>query len=243
MICPMTADLAVLSRFSTCTVANAIELFEIRPRNEGFLRTPMHCLLPDRAPVAGYAAVCHVSAERPDSFGRKSATEYWEHIERTPGPRIAVVRDLDPRPSAGSFFGEVNASIHTALGCAGAVVDGAVRDLVEMRAIGFQTLYREASVSHAYIHLVDFGQPVVIDGAVIRPGDLLQMDQHGVLIVPPETLGHLAAAIAEIEMRERPVIAYCQSGTATRQGIQDAMNKHIWGAPKWSPTPRGGGQA
>jgi 4-hydroxy-4-methyl-2-oxoglutarate aldolase len=231
----MNLDLSVLTRYNTPTVANAVELFELRPRSEGFLRPGLHCLMPGVAPIAGFAATCTVSSKTFESFGRRDVFDYWEHVESIPGPRIAVVHDIDPYPATGCFWGEVNANVHKGLGCIGTVTDGAIRDVEEMRAAGFQALYGHLAVSHSYIHVTGFGQPVVIGGVIVKPGDLLQVDQHGALIVPVETLPDLEAAIAEIERRERPVIDYARSGSATRAGLVDAMTKHIRNAPQWSP--------
>jgi regulator of RNase E activity RraA len=229
-------DLSVLNRYNTPTVANAIELFELRPRNEGFLMPGFHCLQPSMAPIAGFASTCTISSLKFESFGRKEVFDYWEHVESIPGPRIAVVQDLDPYPAAGSFWGEVNASVHLGLGCIGTVTNSGIRDVDEMRAAGFQALYRHLCVSHSYIHVTDFGKPVVIEGVIVKPGDLLQVDQHGALIVPIETIPQLEEAIQEIERRERPVIDYARSGQATRAGLVDAMTRHIRNAPKWQPT-------
>lgn len=229
------ADLSVLTRYSSPTVANAIELFEIRPRNEGYLRTPFTCLSPEKPPVAGYAATCTVSCEAPDSYGRIESFDYWEHIESQPGPRIAVVQDLDRGPLAGGFLGEVNGAIHLALGCVGAVIDGAVRDLDEMRREGLQVLYRQVIVSHGYVHPVACGMPIEIDGETLKPGMLLQVDQYGVLIVPPETLPHLEEAIREVERRERGVLDYCRSGKPTRAGLVETVTKYLRNHPKWTP--------
>ena len=234
----MTTDLSILTRYNTPTVANAIELFELRPRSEGFLRPGFRCLQPEMPPVAGFASTCTISSQTMESFGRKEIFDYWEHVESIPGPRIAVVEDLDPYPSLGSFWGEVNANLHKALGCVGTVTNGGIRDVDEMRAAGFQALYRHLCVSHSYIHVTDFGKPVVIDGVVIRPGDLLQVDQHGALLVPVETLPDLEEAILEIERRERPVIDYARSGQASRAGLADAVTRHIRQAPKWAPKGR-----
>lgn len=230
-----TPDLTILSRYSTPTVSNAIELFEIRPRNEGFLRPGFLCLQPDLPPLAGFAATCLISGDRADTYGRRTVFEYWEHLESLPGPRISVVQDLDPRPGTACFWGEVNSNIHLALGCRATVTDGAARDLPEMRAAGFQALYRYPCVSHSWGHPVGFGCPVNIDGVIVRPGDLLQVDQHGALIVPVETLPHLEEAILEIERRERPVIDYARSGTATRAGLVEAVTRHLLNAPAWTP--------
>lgn len=229
-------DLSVLTRYNTPTVANAIELFELRPRSEGFLLPGLSCLCPDMAPVAGFAATCMISSATADSLGRKESFEYWDHIESIPGPRIAVVQDLDPYPSTGCFWGEVNANVHLALNCRAAITNGAVRDVDEMRAAGFQALYAHLAVSHSYTHVVDYGCPVIVGGVIIQPGNLLQIDQHGALLVPVQTLPHLEEAILEIERRERPVIDYCRSGSATRTGLVEMVTKHLRNVPKWTTT-------
>lgn len=227
-------DLSVLTRYSTPTVANAIELFELRPRDQGFLKPGFLCLQPDLAPVAGFAGTCLVSGNGFHTYGRRDVAEYWEHLESIPGPRISVVQDLDPYPGSGCFWGEVNANVHLALGCVATVTDGAVRDLPEMRAVGFQALYRHVAVSHGYIHVAGFGNPVNIGGVIISPGDLIQVDQHGALIVPVETLPQLEEAVKEIERRERPVIEYARSGSATRQGLAERMAR-MKNAGPWKP--------
>jgi 4-hydroxy-4-methyl-2-oxoglutarate aldolase len=235
MIPESKLDFSVLTRYNTPTVANAIELFEIRPRSEGFLRPGFQCLQPSLPPIAGFASTCTISSQTSESFGRREIFEYWEHVESIPGPRIAVVHDLDPYPGLGSFWGEVNSNIHRALGCVGTVTNSGIRDVDEMRLAGFQALYRHLCVSHSYIHVTDFGKPVNIEGLVVKPGDLLQVDQHGALIVPLETLPDLEAAVEEVERRERPVIDYARSGQATREGLVDRMNRHIRNVPKWIP--------
>lgn len=234
----MTVDLSVLTRYNTPTVANAIELFELRPRSEGFLMPGFHCLQPSMAPVAGFAATCTISSQTLDSFGRRDNYDYWEHVESVPGPRISVVQDLDPYPGSGCFWGEVNANVHKALGAVGTVTNGAIRDVEEMRAAGFQALYRHLAVSHSFVHVVDFGKPVSIQGVMVKPGDLLQIDQHGALIVPIETLPNLEDAVREIERRERPVIEYAQSPGATRAGLVERAIKHLRNAPKWTPASK-----
>ena len=100
-------DLSVLTRYNTPTVANAIELFELRPRSEGFLMPGFHCLQPSMAPIAGFASTCTISSLKFESFGRKEVFDYWEHVESIPWPRIAVVQDLDPYPSAGCSGGRL----------------------------------------------------------------------------------------------------------------------------------------
>jgi 4-hydroxy-4-methyl-2-oxoglutarate aldolase len=42
-----------------------------------------------------------------------------------------------------------------------------------LEALDFQVFARRSSVSHAYAHIAEFGEPVDIDGLKIAPGDLL----------------------------------------------------------------------
>jgi 4-hydroxy-4-methyl-2-oxoglutarate aldolase len=236
MSSPSTSiDLGLLQRFSTPTVANAIELFEIRPGDEGYLRPGLQCLLPDAPPVAGFAATCMYSSGRNLAYGKVESFDYWEHVESVPGPRIAVWQDIDPYPGTGCPWGEVQSNIHKVLGCAGAVTNGALRDIEEVRGLGFPMLYGHTCVSRSFVHLVDYGIPLSFHGVVVKPGDLIQMDRHGALIVPLEVMPHLDQAIAEIERRERPVIDYCKGGTATRAGLVEMATKHLRNHPRWTP--------
>ena len=105
----------------------------------------------------------------------------------------------------------MQANIHKALGCVGVVTDGSVRDLDEVRALGFQFCAAHVSVSHANVHLVDFGLPVEVGGVWIEPGDLLQGDQHGVLTIPHEIADRIPEAAARVDAEERSIIEVCQS--------------------------------
>jgi 4-hydroxy-4-methyl-2-oxoglutarate aldolase len=135
----------------------------------------------------------------------------WEHVVELPEPRFVVVEDLDDPPGVGSYWGEVNGSIFNALGCVAVVTNGAVRDLAEMRAIGMQAFAASVAISHAYVHLVRVGDPVTVGGLAVRPGDILQGDQHGVLSIPFGIADALAAATRRVETEERELIEFCRS--------------------------------
>jgi len=105
----------------------------------------------------------------------------------------------------------VQANIHRALGCVGTVTDGSVRDLDEVRALGFQFAAAHVSVSHAYVHMVDFGLPVKVGGLWVKPGDLIHADQHGALTIPPEIAERVPQGVAKVEADERTIISFCRS--------------------------------
>ena len=53
-------------------------------------------------------------------------------------------------------------------------------------------------------------RPSMIGGVEIHCGDLIHADKHGVCLIPHEVAHRLAAACAEVERRERPLLEYCR---------------------------------
>jgi 4-hydroxy-4-methyl-2-oxoglutarate aldolase len=204
-------ELEALRNITTPTIANAIEVFNIQPRNTGFMTPDIRCILPELGIMVGYAVTCTIRADQPPGPGREvSRPDWWDYIVTIPEPRVVVVQDLDRQP-IGSMWGEVNGSIHKALGCIGTVTDGGVRDLDEVRAMGFHCFASCVLVSHAYIHLVDFGNPVKIGGVVVKPGDIIHGDQHGVSTIPMSVAAQIPDAVAKVDARERPIIDACRA--------------------------------
>jgi len=213
-------QLAALREWPSPAISNAIETFDVQSRNSGFMGPEILCRFPEMPPIVGYAATGKIRAsipadQDPETVGRP---EWYAHIESLPEPRIIVLQDLD-QPPRGSFWGEVNGNIHHALGAIGVITDGGVRDLDEVRELGFQFLSQELLVSHAYIHLVEVGGPVTVGGLTVNPGDLLHADQHGALRIPGAIADQVAAAAQAVEDRERITISYAKSEGFTSEGL------------------------
>jgi 4-hydroxy-4-methyl-2-oxoglutarate aldolase len=216
-------EFEALRNITTPTIANAIEVFNIQPRNIGFMTPDIRCILPELGIMVGHAVTCAIRAELPPAPGREvSRPDWWDYIATIPEPRVVVVQDLDRQP-IGSMWGEVNGSIHKALGCIGTVTDGGVRDLDEVRAMGFHCFASCVLVSHAYVHLVDFGNPVNVGGTVVKPGDIIHGDQHGVATIPMSIAAQIPDAVAKVEARERPLIEACRAPDFTV-----AKLKQVW---------------
>jgi regulator of RNase E activity RraA len=193
-----------LRTFSTPSIANGIETFDgVRPHNSGYMDASIRCMFPELGVVNGYAATATIRAAE---AGESKTREVWAHMLTLPEPRLVVVQDLDTPRGVGSYWGEVNANIHQAFGGVAVITDGCVRDLDEMRALGFHAFAASVCVSHAYVHVVDVGVPVTIGGLTVRPGDVLQGDQHGVISIPTEIAAELPDAIRNVEANERNII-------------------------------------
>ena len=150
-----------LARYDSPTLANAIETFDIQPRDVGFADSRIRCMFPELGPVVGYAATATIvarGAPQPDWAGAGNDGLY-RHVRAIRAPRIVVVQDLDDPPAHGSLWGEVQATIFGALGCVGCVTDGSVRDLDAAREMGFHFFASGPSVSHAYVRVERVGEP------------------------------------------------------------------------------------
>lgn len=202
-----------LRRFSTCIVANAVEKFNRRLRNTGFTNGSIHCRFPGAPPMVGYAVTARLRSEDPPVTGNtfRDRTDFWNAILHVPAPRILVLCDMDDPPGRGAFVGDVHAAILKALGCAGFVTNGAVRELPGVEELDFPLFSGTVAVSHAYAHIFDVGAKVVIGGMDVSPGDLLHGDQHGVLTIPVEIAPEVSKVAAELEAHEKRVIEFCRS--------------------------------
>lgn len=207
------SELRTLRRYNTPTIANAIELFNVRPRHTGFLPHTIRCLLPALGAIVGYAVTSKTRAAPPEADEPHADLlgNYFRYVASRPCAKIAVGQDLDDPPGLGAQFGEVTATIHQKLGCVGHITSGCPRDLDEVHALGFQLFGLNPCVSHAFVRLVEFETPVVIGGVEIHGGDLIHADKHGVCLIPHQVAHRLAAACAEVERREKPLLDYCGS--------------------------------
>jgi regulator of RNase E activity RraA len=162
--------------------------------------------------MLGYAVTATIKAsERAREGQYVDRFEYYEYIQSIPAPRVMVIQDLDAPNPVGSFWGEVHGSLHRALGAIGVVTDGGVRDLGPVRALRFHYFAAEVLVSHAYVHLVDFGKPVKISGVEVQPGALLFGDEHGVIDIPHALAKKVGDLCYEVYKDERPAIDFYHS--------------------------------
>jgi len=205
--------LTALSELDSCSVANAIECFDVRLRNEGFTDRTIRCRLPSLPPMVGHAVTVRIRAAFPSWKGDNylGQSDWWTNLRFGPAPQVLVIQDMDQQPGTGAFIGEVHAAILQAVGCVGAVTNGAVRGLPGIERLGFRLFSGSISVSHGYIHIVEAGGVVEVGGLRVAPGDLIHGDVHGVVRVPLDIANEIPAVAGRIREQEGRVLHYCQS--------------------------------
>jgi 4-hydroxy-4-methyl-2-oxoglutarate aldolase len=84
------------------------------------------------------------------------------------------------------LWGELLSTAARRSGCVGAIVDGAVRDVVKMTAMSFPVFARGTLPydSRDRNRVIDIDVPVELAGVVFSPGDLVIADTDGIVVVP-----------------------------------------------------------
>ena len=78
---PLTqSELEALRRITTPTIANAIETFDLRLRNDGFMDSSIRCIFPELGAMAGYAVTAKITA-RERSEKALPPWELWSVVE------------------------------------------------------------------------------------------------------------------------------------------------------------------
>ena len=202
---PLThADLLQLKRWNTPAICNGWEQITRRDiAAEAFNIEETRDFMPQMGPMVGYAVTLVIEpSKRHAQTHRNGWADYRRYVASVPGPKIVIVQDLDKPRVIGSCMGEVNSNIHRALGCVGAIIDGAIRDVDEMSNAGFKALARRLCVSHAHYNPVRWGCDVEVFGRKVSPGDLVHADKHGFIVIAPEEQALLLEATRFMDANE-----------------------------------------
>ncbi len=208
-------ELLELRRWNTPTIYNGWEQITAHDAGQdGFNLEETTDFMPQMGAMIGYAVTVVCQPGNPDHKKNANAwSGYRRYVAGQPGPKIVVVQDLDKPNFVGSFWGEVNASVHRALGCVGTIVDGCIRDLDEMNYAGIKALAQRLCVGHAYSCPVRWGCEVEVFGRTVKPGQLIHADKHGFLVIPEEDEARLLEAARMMDTNEcRTVIAAAKDG-------------------------------
>ena len=89
-------------------------------------------------------------------------------------------------------------------GLEGTVIDGAIRDVAEVRAIGHQVFARRIGPATSVGRLVSVSKqtPVTCAGIVVNPGDYIVGDTDGVVVVPQASAEKVVALLKDYDDRE-----------------------------------------
>lgn len=185
-------------------------------------------VISDALDAAGYRKQC-LAPQLPLSprtginrLAGRCRTTLWEEIDfEDPEPyklELEAVDDCEPddiliaaahSSMRSGIWGELLSTASRNRGCAGVVVDGAVRDLAAMREMGFPVFAGGVSPYDSLNRqrVISRDEPVEVGGVMIETGDFVFADEDGVVIVPKKVEDQILAAAwkkvhAENEVRD-----------------------------------------
>ncbi|MEM1445067.1 MAG: RraA family protein [Planctomycetota bacterium] len=118
-----------------------------------------------------------------------------------------------------SHWGGVMTRASMKRGCRGAIIDGGLRDTRDVLDQGFPVWYRYRTSTGALSHtkVTGYQIPIVIEGVIVKPGDIVMADIDGALVIPRK----IAVAVLEraegIERNETEIKSWVDAGLTAEQ--------------------------
>ncbi|HSV36702.1 RraA family protein [Ramlibacter sp. WS9] len=208
---PLThADLDLLAFWDTPTICNALELLVPGLPLTSYTTHPGVALDGPFKPMIGAARVGSIRARNKPTQPAADRFDWYDYVQARDLPTIVILQDLDERPGAGAFWGEVHSKVHLKLGARGCVTNGSFRD-TDAWAPGFKMLGGCLSPSHAHVHLAGFGARVSVLGMDVGHDDIVHADHHGAVVIPRDCVRRLPHAIERIAAKERRTLDLCDA--------------------------------
>lgn len=119
-------------------------------------------------------------------------------------------------------MGNLMGTAATVRGMAGMVLDGAIRDIWDIRRMGLTVYARSSTPATAVGHYATVAKNVPVDcaGVTVRPGDIIVADEDGVVVVPQERADEVLKKAREIDDRERGMFPFVRQHKSLRKAIE-----------------------
>ncbi|MBI2864039.1 MAG: hypothetical protein HYX94_05705 [Chloroflexi bacterium] len=208
-------NLQRLLEFDTPTVANGLELLRIQDPCVGYTGPDVRCLMPELGPRIGIAVTARLDTTTAGSDNPASLFPEWLRIIREaaqacggePIPVFAIMESVGPRPRYTVTIGDMMATRMAIAGAVGFLSNGSIRDIDGVRETGLACWGAGLSPMHGRLRWLDVNSPVVIDGMTVRPGDIVQADINGAIIIPPQAVDEVYEKAAQVRAREQAQLA------------------------------------
>jgi 4-hydroxy-4-methyl-2-oxoglutarate aldolase len=185
-------------------IADVLALWSL----DGWLTPPLHPIVAPAHTVAGRAVTVQL-AHAPHGRG---LVPLFEILSNDLSGRVLVLagaRDVD-----GAVFGEILAGAASSQGCVATLVDGAVRDRVDMVRIAMPVCATSERVvgPNGTAHVVEIDGRVDIDGVAIETDDCIAVDASGCVRIPSAHTAAVLPSAAQYAAAEAAVTAAMAAG-------------------------------
>jgi len=132
---------------------------------------------------------------------------------------IFVIQSPDVEGASWDLVHAVAAKQH---GVRGAIVDGAARDVAEMRELGFPLYATHLTPWPASrrADTISLNSPIHIGGEEVDAGDIILADGNGIVVVPDESLAEVLARAEQHRQQREQSRQRLQSGTPYNDALR-----------------------
>lgn len=213
-----SADEALIASFRKTYPASVSDAVEIVTGKTGTMGHDMKLI--NGTPMVGRAVTSLVKPASPEAATPALSTKHSVEMidEAQPGEVGVIVMEGTLEIAA---MGNLMATAAKVRGMAGMVLDGAVRDVWDIRRMGLTVYARSISPRTAVGHYATVARnvPVSCGGITVRPGDIIVADEDGVVVVPREHAEAVLQKAREIDDRERGMFGFIKKYKSLRQAI------------------------
>ena len=228
-------------KYDTPTICNVVELFDLRPRNAGYMNETIQACFPKMPPMVGYALTSFFRSQSPPRGGDIYAnlTRQIERFAELPGPAVMVFQDVD-FPVAAATFGEVMCTTYKAFGAKGLITSGTGRDLDQVERIGFPGVHLGVDLC-AWLLAHPGGRHAGRRRRHHRlrrrfaPRRPERRDDH-----PAEVAGQVADGCREFAAAEQHIFDYLKGSKITPAGFDEARKESVQAIENLGKRLRGG---
>jgi len=212
-------DDPLIAGFKETYPASVSDAVELVTRKGGTMRHDMK--LVTGKPMVGRAVTSLARPAAPEAATPALATKHSvEMIDAAQPGEVGVIVMEGTLDIAA--MGNLMGTAATVRGMAGMVLDGAIRDVWDIRRMGLTVYARSTTPATAVGHYATVARnvPVECGGVTVRPGDIIVADEDGVVVVPQERAEEVLRRAKEIDDRERGMFPFIREHKSIQKAIE-----------------------
>lgn len=219
-----TSSDPIIAGFQKTTVASVADAMDQVAGKRGFMSHDMRPRTNGPGVPVKFVGRAVTAFMRPATPDKASATLSAKHsvemIDNANPGDVGVLAIENGLDVAG--LGGLMGTAAKARGMAGVVIDGGVRDVGEVRSLGFPVFARSVvpSSSVGRYATVDRNIPVRCGGVEVKPGDIIVAGEDGVVVVPSAQAQAVLTRANEIDERETKMVPLIQQLKAIGKAVQ-----------------------
>jgi len=208
----------LIAGFKSTYPASVSDAVEIVTGKNGTMRYDMKLMAGTN--LVGRAVTALAKPARPEQATAALALKHSVEIidDAKPGEVGVIVMEGTLDIAA---MGNLMATAAVERGMAGMVLDGAIRDMWDIRRMGLTVYARSKSPRTAVGHYATVAKNVAVEcaGVTVRQGDIIVADEDGVVVVPQERAAEILKEAQSIDDRERGMYPFIREFKSLQKAI------------------------